>query len=685
MADFNVKIEDATYKVTAPDEATAWKWANAEHSKSVKTITAPPEKIPASTADKIAANPITRFALGAADPIIGGFQKLANFAPAFRGPTFEEIITNKKPQNEVATAVNNNINQLDSMIDRGRGSDGLDVPRLTGSFLSPVNAGMAKALPNATSTLGRAATGFMGGTAGASLSPVNTSGGQDVASVTAAQSVTGGVAGGLLGPVLGLVVDKVAPKVLSLIDRFKGNAEITGARASLEADTLIINALREVGAKADDLSKMEMQKLRDQVIGSLKTGKKLDAAALMRSEDFKNLGIDPLKGWVTRDSNQFAREKNLRGVPGVGEPIMNRIDEGNKKVQQLVAQLRGEPAEPYQAGVQIRDTLKNIDDQMSSQVRAEYTAARASSGKEAEVGLTGLAQDYANTLDRFGDKVPSGVRNQFNKYGLGGEKQTKVFTVDEADKLLKTINDHVGADKATNNALSELRNAVKRSMTEGSVDDVFSKPRSMAAQRFKLHEELPAMEAASNGAQADNFVRDYIVGGKVEEVKRLADILKKTNPDAFNQAKAQIGEKIARAAFGENVAGDKLAAPERLAAALRTIGTDKLSAFYTPQEIEQLKRLSRVTAYMNSKPTDAPVNTSNNIQALTSLLTKIPFVPSTVALGSAAKNAVKTRLDAKAALDATVPSTPNMSDEQRKALVNALIFGTGAVTGASIP
>lgn len=689
MADsnrFKVKVEDATYKVTAPDEATAWKWANAEHAKSVKTITANPEKVEPSKAEKIAGNPFVRFALGAADPFIGGAQKVANFTPAFRGPTFQEIITDKKPTNEVASFLNNNINQLDSMIDRGRSSEGVDIPRMGGAILSPANAGIAKALPNSTSILGRATTGAIGGATGAVTAPVNTSNGSDVASTTGAQSLTGAAAGAILGPVLGKVADVVAPKVLAWWNNIGSRAEVTGARASMEADSVILNALKEVGAKVDDLSKAEMQSLRTQVIESMKSGKKLDAAALMRSEDFKKVGIDPLRGWITRDSNQFAREKNLRGVPGVGEPIMGRMDEGNRKVQQLVAQLRGEPAEPYQAGVQIKGALQGFDKPLKDGVNSEYAMARDHLGRAAPVDHVGFSTKANAALDegQLGHYLPAEVKGILNDV-TSGKTPFNVNTMTQIDTVLSAAQRSAGKGTPQSLAIGKVRDALNSSSIADNVGEdakrVFDSARGKARERFSLHESMPALKAAVDDDAPDNFVRNYIIGGKVDEVKRLAETLKNSNPDAFNQAKAQIGEKIARAAFGENVTADKLASPERLAAALRTIGTDKLSAFYSPQEIEQFKRLSRVSAYMNSKPNDAPVNTSNNIQAMISILTKIPGVPTTVALGSAAKNAVQTRFDAQAALNAKVPSTPNLTEEQQKALSKALL---GLTAGAGV-
>jgi hypothetical protein len=118
------------------------------------------------------------------------------------------------------------------------------------------------------------------------------------------------------------------------------------------------------------------------------------------------------------------------------------------------------------------------------------------------VPLQGLAQDYADILHRYGDKVPSGVKNVLGDYGLGGAQQTKVFNFEEADKVLKAINANRSNDPATNAALSELRGSLRRTLE--SVDTSggpFTPAVKAAADRFKLHDAIPALKAAADGCR----------------------------------------------------------------------------------------------------------------------------------------------------------------------------------------
>jgi hypothetical protein len=48
-------------------------------------------------------------------------------------------------------------------------------------------------------------------------------------------------------------------------------------------------------------------------------------------------------------------------------------------------------------------------------VSIAYDAFRNATGRELNVPLQGLAQDYARLVDDFGDAIPSAVRNKFER------------------------------------------------------------------------------------------------------------------------------------------------------------------------------------------------------------------------------------------------------------------------------
>jgi hypothetical protein len=452
----------------------------------------------------------------------------------------------------------------------------------------------------------------------------------------------------LLGGAAGVGAGSLATAgARALAPRAMMEPRVTPAAAASLADSGVDQAVNELGPQARLSYAPEasmtgpvdpsnpgamMSPTKQQVAAAIQQNPGLSPAAALRNQDFQTLGIQPTLGQITRDPTQFAQELNMRGVSGVGEPLANRFNQQNTQLQQALYGLAGNPSDTYQAGSAIKGSLKAIDNQMSQQVSDAYAAARASSGKNLDVPLTGLAQDYAQVLNDFGDKVPSGVRNNFNQLGLMGGTQQKVFSIENAENLLKVINANQSNDPATNAALGTLRNSVKNAIL--SADDkggVYAPARALAAQRFALQDKIPALEAAATDSiNPDDFVRRYLIGGKTDQVGALANLLKSQDPGAFNEARSQIGAQLALKGFGNNVAGDAPFKPSGYAQQMQAFGPTKLAAFYTPDELAQLNAIGRVGSYMNAFPSSAPVNTSNTASALGSLVgsgvKKIPYV-----------------------------------------------------------
>lgn len=353
-----------------------------------------------------------------------------------------------------------------------------------------------------------------------------------------------------------------------------------------------------------------------------------DPASAARAADAKQIGMDLTLGQVTRDPGLYAQEQNWRGMPA-GRQLLSKFNSQNQQLATALDNAAGSGGEAYKDGKAIIDSLTGIDNSMRSSISTAYKAAEQSSGAKLDVPLTGLAQDYADVLHNFGDKVPSGVRNNFEALGLQTGMQKKVFGFDAAENLLKNINANHSNDPATNAALSNLSNSVKNAIL--SADDqggVFAQPRAMAAQRFQLHDAVPALADAAAGKIApEDFTRRYLMNGDVDHVKALANLLAQEAPNALGAARGQVGNELKQAAFGMNMAGDKAFSPERYARALQNFGgTEKLAALYGPEATDDLYTIGRVGSYIHSEPSFSPVNRSNTGSALLDMAEGIPMV-----------------------------------------------------------
>lgn len=559
---------------------------------------------------------------------------------------------------------------------------GFDGGRLLGNVVSPANAAIAARLPVAATALGRVGVGLAGGAAGGALTPVDVQPGQGYAETKAAQVGLGAVAGGVLGPVAGKLGDMVQRYV----------AGKPTANPTIEQVIAIAQKVAgDAGTKWEDMAPAMQQQLTGQVQTALKAGPGRDPAALVRQADFAAEKIQPTLGQLTRDGRQFANERNLRQLPGTGDPLLQTFENQGRQLTEKINDTAKGAANRYQAGSQMTDALGKADKALSGKIRESYKAARESTGKDDVLPLEGLAQDAADVLDRFGDKVPSGIVNQLKKYGIlpdqaGSNNPRKLYTVESMDDLLKVINSSGSrTDDATNAALTALRASVKKTVSAGGTDDVFAPARKLAADRFALHDAVPALEAAAKGTTAaDDFVNRFVINGKTDDVLGLSKVLKENSPEAYQQARAQIGEKLRDAAFGQNVAGDKSFSVERYAKALKDMGPDKLGAFFSPEDIARFERLGRIGAYINQFPNSAPVNNSGNWAAITSLAGKIPGISPVLSAVDAAKTAVGNTSAVKKAVAAEIPKeAPKISPADIRKLSQLLGIGTTAAGASS--
>lgn len=502
------------------------------------------------------------------------------------------------------------------------GQSGFDGARFTGNVLSPVNAAVGRVVP-----MGRAGDslkmlsgkGAIAGAAGAATQPVMS---DNFAGEKAGQIGIGAVTGGVITP----AISKAAESVARLVRSTMKNGTI---RKTPEGIAYEIKAsLARDDIDAGQIPKQVMDKLTAEVQHAMQSGQEINAPALLRKLDFERVGVQPTLGQLTRDPTQYTKELNLRGIQGVGEPIANRLNEQQGQIASRFRQGTAGAQNPYEAGRGLIETLQARDKEMTGGVRAAYKAFKDSTGKELEVPLTGLAQDYSKTLRDFGATIPGSVRSQFEELGLTGGKQLKLLSIDDAENLIKTINKNYNpADKAQATALNELRGHVQKAILEVTGDGagaeaatLASLARDTAKKRFSAIDSTPALKAAINAAEPDDFVKKYVINGKVREINALADI---AGPEGQQVMRQQMLKYLEGKAFGANMAGDGSASQARFNQELNSIGKNKLTALLGQETTDDLFAVGRVMAYIQQRPAGSAVNESNTGAAVANLLSKI--------------------------------------------------------------
>jgi hypothetical protein len=612
---------------------------------------------PTAEQELLASKPM-RFAKGMKDPIDGlaqiaqlstEYSPVSMISKALGGPSVSDLVNKAADKiggagtflGDVVGIKGANQEQLradikDSSAEyeaarKATGNTGFDFVRTAGNIASPANVLAIKAAPVAKVGAPMrqvAARSAVGGAAGAAMQPVT---GENFLAEKAVQTATGAGAGAVLGP----AVAKIGESAGRFVDRWRNTRNTVNVTPERLRE-MVRTQLDADGIDTTTIPDHVFEGLTNNVRQSLATGRKLDPAAALRQADFDALQIPAMQGQVTRNPAQWQREFNLSGVEGVGEPL--------QAVQQ--AQSRGiatrmRPAgamERYDAGNLLGDQLRAANQTAEDNVRAAYQAFRQSTGKDLDVPLQGLAQDYARTVETFGDAIPASVRKQFEGLGLMGGTQRQTFGIEQAEQLIKTINaNYDPANKVQARALNDLRQGLQRSITDAADSSsagaeaahLATEARQMAAGRFRTLDQTPALRAAVNDAQPDDFVQRYVINGKVNEIQSMQSLL---GPEGRGQIRDQTLAYLQQKAFGANAAGDGKAAQATFNNELQKIGRPKLVALLGEDGANEMFRVGRVLAYIKQAPEGATPNTSGTGQMLTSMLGKtrglkgLPFV-----------------------------------------------------------
>ncbi len=694
MLIFDVKGPDGkVYEVKAPEgtpPAELIRLAQAQQS-------AQPQ--PATTGERLLASGVGRFAKGMKDPIDAGAQLLPRALSSVTSGF--GMFPNRASEflDREAASVDSGIKESEREYQTARwkaGQSGFDGGRLAGNIVNPATLALARVSPTgATTTLGRAFQGGVGGMlGGVAATPVTDTSDISFGMQKLGQGVAGAAGGAVAAPVLGKVIDVLAPRVKAL-QATMTNPEVLAARVSQETDDALRRVFADMGMDERNIPQEVMAQLRKDVLASLRQGQRLDGAAALRQADFKAQGIPALRGQITRDADQFSREMNLRGVDGVGDPIRALLAQQNQKITADLSKFGGtRAAEKFDAGDAMTTSLAKFDEQARDAVSRAYKNARASSGKDWDIPLGGLSSDVQGVVDDFGvgaekNAIPSAIYNRLKSLGVVGDGMTqrKVFNYEEADKLLKQINAHMkGGD---NGSLSALHGAVKKAILEGGGEgDPFAPARKLAAERFGLLDAVPALKGVVDGRVApDDFVDRFIVNGKVRELQKLAKILP---PEDMLEARKQIARVIYEGAFRNNITGDKAVQPAGLQSAMKKIGTEKLRVFFTPTEIDELNRLTRISAYANTEPAAGTVARGGNpggvlFGGIARLGGAGAAVGQSLPLLGTGVNAGRQSLQVSAAMNPQVPKTPNLTPEEISAISGLLGVSSVAAGGILAP
>lgn len=586
--------------------------------------------------------------MGNADIPVGAVQLAANAIG--QGDAVNKAIADKEKDYDAARA--------------GQGREGFDAARLAGSFTNPT-AWYGGGEVKAAQTVGQLAkAGAKVGAVFGAASPV-TNGGENYWTDKAIQTGGGAVGGAVLTPVASKVGESVAKGVQSISNKVRPSS-------IPNIDVATENTLRTAFDDLGSVPAAIRDSVKRQVEEAFNAGqRKLDPAALIRKAQFEAVGLTddaaPTLGQMTRDPMQFAQEKNLSGVliktpKGQGNPLSDRFAEQNKRLQDVFNQVGADNAtDRVTAGQTMINALKEADKPVKASVDDLYSTARSmNGGRSIDLDRAAFSTSANDAIDSgmLNHFLPNEVRNLLNQVSKG-EGPFNVESAVQIDSLLSSAQrkaqqsgDDAGAmavgkvrdalhgtpfvapeadqaGRVFENGVQVSENTAQDAIKEGqAARDAFDQARGAARSRFATIENTPALKAALDDVAPDKFVQNYILGANVRDIEAMKKVLQ-NSPEALAQARAQIAEHLKHAAFKSNASGDKEFAANTYLETLRSIGKQKLEAFFTPAEVVRLNLAGKVASDINSIPAGAKsgTNTSGTGAAVLNALQSVAESP----------------------------------------------------------
>lgn len=419
-----------------------------------------------------------------------------------------------------------------------------------------------------------------------------------------------------------------------------------------QMDVQISQVLQRAGMDYSQVPERARQSLRAQMQDALRAGQELDPAAVRRLAEFHIIGATPTRGMVTQDPVRITQEMNLAKMgANAGDDGLQGLarvqNQNNTRLINVMNEAGANRGDAFAAGQRAIGAIQAQDEALAGRVSNLYQQARDTSGRSAALDGAAFTRTANQMLDEglLGGALPKDVADHMNRIARGEVP----FDVNYAEQLKTRI---AALQRATNDgsarmALSTVRRALDETplmsapqvnpgnlpAVPGTVPpspaalgqesiDAFNQARQAARQRFGWQESARPIEAALNGAQPDDFVQKFVIRGTVADASALA----KNAPTAEikNALLAHLKEK-ALGGSADEVGKFSQSAYNK---ALNQIGDRKLSLFFSPEELNQLRTVGRVASYMQNQPVGSAVNNSNSGALLLGkgidLLNKLP-------------------------------------------------------------
>ena len=592
--------------------------------------------------------------------------------------------------------------------------------------------GLANAGANAVTGVGKAVLSALGTSPGMAV----TSGGGAGAGGQIAQESGAGpiwrtaaaVAGGVIAPTVAGAVMRGLPAIWNKATEaaanekalWSGKGQTPAAEPTSGAPSPAIQALQNQGIEPASIPTRALTQIKQDVDAATKAGAPIAEDQIARVARAAKWNTQLTAAQITQDPALAQAEFNNEGLASAGKSIRD-FKMANERgfmgaINDKIGSYQPTASDTVGTAEKTIGTLAKIDQGLKANVDDAYTVARSMVGNNTPVPLQPVASKLGQLyeeegINQLGVPVVSFLKKRglLDASGAPAGTQTQTFTVQDADLLRKVMNRNPApvTDPAALRTQGELRSAVNDA--EGALADspdqigtaaakAFAAARQAHAARMTLQEQVPALKAASQGADPEKFMQSYLYGNNktatVENTQNLMDLLNKTGQtQTTNEIRADVGRQIKTAIQprGQWQSDAPLSGDAAVKMLNNPVMQRKLQAVMGPDAADW-NDAAQVASDLKFIPSRTHAQVSGNYAAIGSLLEKMENKPASGTLGTLAEIGKGTPLVGpyvnRIAQSASIRSQQNAADRFISEVTSGRIpvnAGGAAVGGSRVP
>ena len=456
----------------------------------------------------------------------------------------------------------------------------------------------------------------------------------------------GGAVGASVGGLAGEKV--VAPLVTKAMGPLTRAAANVSGQTEQAATRLVDDA---VNSSEFSIPNAQKDMMYEQANKALRSSKEVDPESMVNQALLEKNGIKGTKAQLSRDPTEWRDEKELAKLNSkLLSTHDGQHDQFGNIMRNAIDETGASPNNTYSKMDNVFGRLRESDKAAQSNVSQLYDDARGLSGNDAQLNHLRFIDQASRELEEngVGSFMKGDIKGVFK--GMFDNPNFKL-THTKAEEINKILNARLRTttDGNERHALGIIKNNLQKEV-DTTIDDMagtlgsgnsdgslaaaqgaWKTARDAARNRFQDIETTPALKAALDGKNPDKAFGKFVLKSDLKDLDSMVGQLKKA-PEG-DQSIADIQGAVMEHFLGQATKSNSGAvSPHGLNKAIEDFGEDRMKVLFSPEQVNHIKEMKKVSDLLFQQPNGSPVNHSSTaatmkyLMGVTNLLGRIPVI-----------------------------------------------------------